>query len=29
MKKWYDEECEFTVEVTCFLHGDHTESIVM
>ncbi len=25
MKKWYDEEHEFTVEVTGFLHGDHTE----
>lgn len=25
MKKWYDEEYEFTVEVTDFLHGDHTE----
>ena len=25
MKKWYDEEYEFTVEVTGFLHGDHTE----
>ena len=25
MKKWYDEEYEFKVEVTGFLHGDHTE----
>ena len=25
MKKWYDEEYEFTVEVTGFLHGDKTE----
>ena len=25
MKKWYDEEYEFTVEVTGFLHIDHTE----
>ncbi len=25
MKKWYNEEYEFTVEVTGFLHGDHTE----
>ena len=25
MKKWYDEEYEFTVEVTGYLHGDHTE----
>ena len=25
MKKWYDEEYEFTVEVTGFVHGDHTE----
>ena len=25
MRKWYDEEYEFTVEVTGFLHGDHTE----
>ena len=24
MKKWYDEEYEFTVEVTGFLRGDHT-----
>ena len=29
MKKWYDEEYEFTIEVTGFLHGDYTESIVM
>lgn len=25
MKKWYDEEYEFTVDVIGFLHGDHTE----
>ena len=25
MKKWYDEEYEFTVEVVGFLHGDTTE----
>ena len=25
MKKWYDEEYEFEVEVIGFLHGDHTE----
>lgn len=25
MKKWYNEEYEFNVEVTGFLHGDHTE----
>ena len=25
MKKWYDEEYEFTVEVTGFLRGDRTE----
>ena len=25
MKKWYNEEYEFTVEVTGFLHGNHTE----
>ena len=25
MKKWYDEEYEFTVEVIGFLHGDKTE----
>ena len=25
MKKWYDEEYEFTVEVAGFLHGDKTE----
>ena len=22
MKKWYDEEYEFNIEVTGFLHGD-------
>ena len=25
MKKWYNEEYEFEVEVTGFLRGDHTE----
>lgn len=25
MKKWYKEEYKFTVEVTGFLRGDHTE----
>ena len=25
MKKWYDEEYEFTVEAVGFLRGDHTE----
>ncbi len=25
MKKWYDEEYEFQVEVTGFLRGNHTE----
>ena len=25
MKKWYDEEYEFEVEVIGFLRGDHTE----
>ncbi len=25
MKKWYDEEFEFKIEVTGFLRGDHTE----
>ena len=25
MKKWYDEEYEFTVEVVGFLRGDHTD----
>ena len=25
MKKWYDEEYEFCIEVTGFLRGDHTE----
>lgn len=28
MKKWYDEEYEFQVEVTGFLRGDHTERYV-
>ena len=26
MNKWYDEEYEFTVEVTGFLRGDKTEN---
>ncbi len=25
MKKWYDEEYEFEIEVTGFLHSEHTE----
>ena len=25
MKKWYNEEYEFNIEVTGFLHGKHTE----
>ena len=25
MKKWYDEEYEFEIEVTGFLRSDHTE----
>lgn len=25
MKKWYDEEFEFKIEVTGFLRGGHTE----
>ena len=25
MHKWYDEEYEFTIDVTGFLHGNHTE----
>lgn len=25
MKKWYDEEYEWEIEVTGFLRGDHTE----
>lgn len=25
MKKWYNEEYEFEIEVTGFLRGDHTE----
>ena len=25
MKKWYDEEYEFEIQVTGFLRGDHTE----
>lgn len=25
MKKWYEEEYEFTIEVTGFLRSDHTE----
>ena len=27
MKKWYNEEYNFTVEVTGFLRGDHTEHL--
>ena len=27
MKKWYDEEYEFQVEVTGYLRGDHTEHL--
>ena len=27
MKKWYNEEYKFTVEVTGFLRGDHTEHL--
>ena len=26
MKKWYDEEYEFKIEVIGFLQGDHTEN---
>ena len=29
MKKWFDEEYEFTVEVTGFLRGDHTERVTI
>lgn len=25
MKKWYKEEYEWEIEVSGFLHGDHTE----
>lgn len=25
MKKWYDEEYKFNIEVTGFLRGNHTE----
>ena len=25
MKKWYDEEYEFKIEVIEFIHGNHTE----
>ena len=28
MKKWYDEEYEFTVEVTGFLHGKYSKTVV-
>jgi hypothetical protein len=28
MKKWYDEEYEFNIEVTGFLQGDHMESVI-
>lgn len=27
MRKWYDEEYEFQVEVTGYLRGDHTEHL--
>lgn len=27
MKKWYDEEYKFSIEVTGFLRGDHTEHL--
>ena len=27
MKKWYDEEYKFSLEVTGFLRGDHTEHL--
>ena len=27
MKKWYDEEYEFQVEVIGYLRGDHTEHL--
>ena len=27
MKKWYDEEYRFSIEVTGFLRGDHTEHL--
>ena len=26
MKKWYEEEYKFNIEVTGFLRGDHTEN---
>ena len=26
MKKWFDEEYEFTIEVVGFLRGDHAEN---
>ena len=29
MHKWYDEEYEFTIEVTGFLHGDYLCADVM
>lgn len=28
MKKWFDEEYEFEIEVTGFLRGDTTERIL-
>ena len=27
MKKWYDEEYIFTIEVTGYLRGNHTEHL--
>ena len=27
MKKWYDEEYRFSIEVTGFIRGDHTEHL--
>lgn len=27
MKKWYDEEYIFTIEVTGYLRGNHTENL--
>lgn len=27
MKKWYDEEYAFEIEVTGFLHGDNPEQV--
>ncbi len=28
MKKWYDEEYEWEIEVTGFLRSDHTERVL-